>query len=88
MSELIINDPERRKAPPGQFRVVAYDSLDNTDWVDGDFPSMNEALKHAREQTLGSKMLVMYIYNQAGDYVGHSGKYQTKKESAAQSTEN
>jgi hypothetical protein len=38
------------KAPPGQFRVVAVDTFDGTDWVHGDFATAEEALRAARSK--------------------------------------
>jgi hypothetical protein len=43
------------KAPPGQFRVVAVDTFDGTDWVHGDFATAEEALRAARSK--GGEML-------------------------------
>lgn len=42
---------QKIKAPPGEFRVVGIDKYDGSDWVQGDFDSMEEALQTARSKT-------------------------------------
>ena len=39
---------DRRRAPPGEFRVVGYDQYDYSDYVVGDFATPEEAGRVAR----------------------------------------
>jgi ethanolamine utilization microcompartment shell protein EutS len=61
------------KAPPGQFRVVAVDTFDGTDWVHGDFATAEEALRAARSK--GGEMLKTHVYDDAGKHLGDAGRF-------------
>ncbi len=62
-----------REAPEGKFRVVGVDTFDGTDWVKGDFPTLEEAIKVADEES--GKMLKMYVYNDKGKHLYNAGKF-------------
>ena len=57
-----------RKAPEGKFRVVGVDTFDGSDWVEGDFDTLNQATKHVIEKTKGEEMLIMHIYDDTGTH--------------------
>lgn len=71
----ILNDPELRKAPGGQFRVVGLNTLDQKEWVEGDFASQKEAIDHARAQSVGKKNIQMHVFNQVGDFISQTGAF-------------
>lgn len=61
------------KAPPGMFRVVGVDTFDRTDWIEGDFDTLREAL--ARAQFVGGEMLKTHVYDDQGRHVGGAGRF-------------
>lgn len=64
-----------RNAPKGKFRVIGVDTFDGTDWLEGDFQSLEIAREHVAEKTKGKSMLVMHIYNDQGESVGSGGSF-------------
>lgn len=64
-----------RKAPKGKFRVVGVDTFDGTDWVEGDFPYLNNAIKHCAKKTKGKQMLKMHVYDDTGKHVHEVGTF-------------
>lgn len=53
-----------RKAPPGKFRVIGVDTFDGTDWLEGDFDSLQLAKDHVDKGTKGNDMLKMHMYDE------------------------
>ncbi len=68
-----IDEQFSRKAPAGKFRVICVDTFDGTDWVSGDFDTIDDAFRHAAQQ--GGEMLRAYIYDEDGSYAGHQGRF-------------
>lgn len=64
-----------RSAPSGKFRVIGVDTFDGTDWVSGDFDTIEEARAHVAKHTKGEQMLMMHIYNDRGSHVGQAGSF-------------
>lgn len=64
-----------RKAPQGNFRVIGVDTFDATDWLEGDFATIDDAKAHAEKETHGKQMLKMHIYNDKGRHVEAVGAY-------------
>jgi hypothetical protein len=64
-----------RKAPKGKFRVIGVDTFDGGDWVSGDFATLDDAKKHAANQTKGQQMLKMHIYDDKGNHLGQDGSF-------------
>jgi hypothetical protein len=62
-----------RLAPPGKWRVIGVDTFDRTDWVEGDFDTRDEAVKHAKSR--GGQMLKMHVYDDQGKHVADAGKF-------------
>lgn len=48
------------------FFVIGVDTFDGTDWVEGQFDAMPDALNHAMRETAGKQMLKMFVYNRDG----------------------
>lgn len=63
----------KRIAPKGKFRVIGVDTFDGGDWVDGDFDTAEEALRHARGR--GGEMLKMHAYDDEGKHLGQAGRF-------------
>lgn len=61
-----IDEKFSRKAPAGKFRLVGVDTFDGTDWLDGDFKTLEIAKKHADKKVKGQEMLKMYVYDDSG----------------------
>jgi hypothetical protein len=68
MSELV-----ELKAPDGKFRVVGVDTFSGTDWVQGDFPTKEEAIKVASKKA--ATMTKMHIYDDHGRHIYHAGTF-------------
>ena len=68
-----IDESFSRRAPKGKFRVIGVDTFDGGDWHDGDFDTKEAAL--ARASAKGAEMTRMYVYDDAGQYVGSAGKF-------------
>jgi hypothetical protein len=64
---------ETLRAPEGKFRVIGVDTFDRTDWVEGDFDTLEEAL--ARARTAGGVMLRTHVYNDQGRHMGDAGTF-------------
>jgi hypothetical protein len=61
------------RAPTGKFRVVGVDTFDGTDWVDGDYDTLERALERAR--SLGGTLQKAHVYTDAGRHVGEAGSF-------------
>lgn len=61
------------KAPPGMYRVVGVDTFDRTDWVEGDFDTLEAALARARSG--GGEMLKTHVYDDQGRHMGTAGRF-------------
>lgn len=69
---------EKRKSDSGKFRILCVDKYDSTDFVYGEYPSAEEALKEARRLTEQSRPLstdhsiatVFLAYDPSGNYIG------------------
>ena len=68
-----------RIAPKGMYRILGIDKFANEHWIDGDYPTLEEALERARTQsqeaasdgdTKGSIATVWYVYDDRGTYCG------------------
>jgi len=70
-----IDERFSREAPKGKFRVIGVDTFDGGDWVEGDFDTLEKAVKHANERTKGQQMLKMYVYDDAGSYRHDAGTF-------------
>jgi len=68
-----IDEEFTRAAPPGKFRVIGVDTFDGTDWVQGDFDTLEFAQKVASAQ--GGSMCKMHVYNDKGKHVGEAGSF-------------
>ena len=66
------------EAPPGKFRVIGIDKWDNSDWLVGDFDSLDAAkegaLKAQKENAYAGSdkehIGTHYIYNDRGNFLG------------------
>ncbi len=67
------NQKINHRAAVGKFQVVAVDTFDDTEWVEGDFDNLAEAKKIADE--LGGPLVKTYVYNDRGDRVYDAGMY-------------
>lgn len=70
-----IDDRFSRKAPKGKFRVIGVDTFDGSDWVDGDFDTLEQARKHANKKTKGKQMLKMHVYDDTGLHRHDAGTF-------------
>lgn len=61
------------KAPAGKFRVVGVDTFDRTEWVEGDFDTLEDAL--ARASMRGGEMLKTHVYDDKGNHRGEAGRF-------------
>lgn len=61
-----IDEKFSRCAPEGKFRVIGVDTFDGTDWIQGDFNTLAQAMNCADEQTKGEEMLKMHVYDDKG----------------------
>lgn len=68
-----IDETFSRNAPKGKFRVVGVDTFDGSDWVQGDFDTLNEACQCAREK--GGEMTMMHVYNDKGEHMDEAGTF-------------
>jgi hypothetical protein len=68
-----IDEEFSRAAPPGKFRVIGVDTFDAGDWVQGDFDTLEEAMKCAREK--GGSMCKMHVYDDKGEHQGQAGTF-------------
>ena len=68
-----IDESFSRAAPKGKFRVIGVDTFDGCDWVQGDFPSKDEALACAHAK--GGQMTVMHVYDDTGRHIGNAGSF-------------
>jgi hypothetical protein len=64
-----------RKPITGNFRVVGVDTFDGSDWVQGEFETLEEAKKCAVSYTAGQQMLKMHIYDKDGNHVFDCGSF-------------
>lgn len=70
-----IDDQFSRNAPKGKFRVVGVDTFDGDDWVEGDFDTLELALKHIAKKVENQSMLKMYVYDDRGNYCADAGEF-------------
>jgi len=68
-----IDESFTRAAPKGKFRVIGVDTFDGGDWVQGDFDTLEEALKVARSK--GGEMTKMHVYDDKGKHQGQAGTF-------------
>jgi len=61
------------KAPTGKFRVIGVDTFDGTDWISGDFDTLDEAKQKAKDE--GGTMLKTHVYDDAGKHVFEAGSF-------------
>jgi len=68
-------DEEFSRAPEkkGWFRVIGVDTFDGTDWVYGDYATLEEARKIAEKHA--APMLKVHIYNDKGEHVEDFGTF-------------
>jgi len=61
------------QAPVGKFRVVGVDTFDRdgSDWVQGDFDTLVEALKVAADNA--GTMTKMHVYDDQGRHIDDFG---------------
>lgn len=55
-----------RFAPSGKYRLIFVDLFDGTDWIVGDYDSLDESTRVSRKKMSDSKLIASYIYNEAG----------------------
>jgi len=75
MSRFVSPDGTDLRAPTGKFRVVGVDTFDGTDWVVGDYPTLDEARTVARDQAKGKEMLKMHVYDEDGRHHFDAGVF-------------
>lgn len=61
------------KAPFGKFRVIGVDTFDYTDWIYGDYDTIEEAKQKAEDE--GGIMLKTHVYDDAGKHVFEAGSF-------------
>lgn len=59
------NQQFSREAPKGKFRIIGFDTFDNSEWVEGDFDSLLQAKKYADKKTKDKQTLKMYVFDAA-----------------------
>lgn len=62
-----------RNAPKGLFRVVGVDTFDGSDWIQGDFQTLEEAKEVADKESGTMKM--MHVYNDDGHHLHNAGTF-------------
>ncbi len=62
-----------QKAPKGKYRVIGVDTFDHSDWVEGDFDTVDEARDAAEKR--GGPMLKMHCYDDCGRHIGEGGEF-------------
>ena len=68
----MVNKSEQ-KAPKCKYRVIGVDTFDGTDWVIGDFTTIEIAIKHANGK--GGEMLKTHVYDDKGNHLHQAGTY-------------
>jgi len=68
-----IDEEFSRKAPAGKFRVVGVDTFDGTDWLSGDFDTIEEAKTYANKN--GAEMTKMHVYDDTGLHRHSAGTF-------------
>ncbi len=69
---------KKRKAPKGKFRVLGVDKFDGEDWIEGNYKTLDKALRIARDKTDDARRYasdssiatVYYVYDDKGNYRG------------------
>lgn len=61
------------EAPKGKFRVIGVNTLDDTDWLEGDFDTLNDA--KLRADVKGGQTRKIYVYDEHGKSVYDSGTF-------------
>ena len=64
---------DRFKAAPGKFRVIGVDTFSNTEWMQGDYETEEEAIDVADEK--GGSMTMMYVYDDTGRRTHSAGQF-------------
>lgn len=62
-----------RKAPEGKFRVVGVDTFDDSNWLEGDFDTLDKAKSYALDKMKGEQMLKMHVYDDTGSHRYEAG---------------
>jgi len=70
-----IDEEFSRRAPPGKFRVIGVDTFDGGDWVDGDYDTLEEAIKKADEKGKNASMLKLHVYDDTGEHLHEAGSF-------------
>ena len=68
-----VDEAFSRNAPKGKFRVIGVDTFDGTDWVEGDYDTLEFAQKVAQAQ--GGSMCMMHVYDDRGKHVDKAGTF-------------
>lgn len=55
------------KANPGKFRVIGIDTFDYTDWIEGDFDTIDEAI--VKTNTIKGNFTNTYIFDDKGNKI-------------------
>lgn len=61
------------KAPAGKYRVIGVDTFDGTDWVSGDYDTLDQAKQNAKDE--GGTMLKTHVYDDTGKHVFEAGSF-------------
>lgn len=67
-----MSSPDRRTAPAGLFRVIGHDQYDYSDYVVGDYPTLEQAQQEARTRASvrnaspSSFCDVFFVYDEQG----------------------
>ena len=69
-----MGDMFSRCAPPGKFRVVSVDTFDADDWMEGDFPTIDEARAAAAVAAKQHSFMVAYVYDSEGRNVSEANE--------------
>lgn len=58
-----------REPTKGEFRVVGLDTFDGTDWVRGDYPTLDEAKDIAETECAKTGFQKYFVYDKEGKCV-------------------
>ncbi len=78
LEEELTRVAKMRISDSGQYTVMGIDKFDNSDWIQGNYGSAEEALREARKLTKEAMKLasdssiatVYYAYDSNGKYLG------------------
>lgn len=68
-----IGEEFSQQAPAGKFRVVGVDTFDGTDWLQGDFDTLEQATEVANKK--GGEMTKMHVYDDTGKHLHEAGTF-------------